>query len=72
MIQQFAESISPQHAVWITVAIKVTIAATVVLPAVNVIAIVAVWAERKIAGHIQSRLGPMHVGPQPEDAGPSP
>jgi NADH-quinone oxidoreductase subunit H len=45
------------------VAIKVLIAMAIFLPAVNVIAIIAVWQERKVAGHMQSRLGPKHVGP---------
>lgn len=45
------------------VGFKVLIVAAVFLPAISVLAMMCIWAERKIAGHIQSRLGPKHVGP---------
>ncbi|MEX2213327.1 MAG: complex I subunit 1 family protein [Phycisphaeraceae bacterium] len=47
---------------WLFIAIKVAIVAMVFLPAISVIAMFSIWWERKVAGHIQSRVGPMHVG----------
>ncbi len=44
------------------VAIKVAIVASVFLPAISLIAMFSIWWERKVAGHIQCRVGPMHVG----------
>ncbi len=41
----------------------VALAAAVFLPMISVIAMVGIWAERRIAGRIQSRLGPNRVGP---------
>jgi NADH-quinone oxidoreductase subunit H len=35
----------------------------VFLPAVSLLAMFSIWWERKVAGHIQSRLGPNRVGP---------
>jgi len=43
-------------------AIKVAIVAALFLPLMAVNALFAIWWERKVAGHIQSRVGPMHVG----------
>lgn len=49
---------------WLFIALlKVTLVATVFLPAISVFVMLAIWAERKVAGHIQARLGPKHVGP---------
>jgi NADH-quinone oxidoreductase subunit H len=39
------------------------IVAVVFLPAVSLVAMFSIWWERKVAGHIQSRLGPNRVGP---------
>lgn len=41
----------------------VTIVGAVFLPFISVVAMFSIWAERKVAGHIQSRLGPNRVGP---------
>ena len=48
--------------IWLLIAIKVVIVAAVFLPAISLIAMFSIWWERKVAGHIQSRVGPMHVG----------
>lgn len=48
---------------WMTVAYSVGLVAVVFLPIVMVWAMFAIWWERKVAGHIQSRLGPNRVGP---------
>ncbi len=39
-----------------------SIVGSVFLAAISLFAVFAIWWERKTAGHIQSRVGPMHVG----------
>ncbi|MFG0331377.1 MAG: NADH-quinone oxidoreductase subunit NuoH [Phycisphaerales bacterium] len=66
MIADIASILSDSFGVsqWVAIAlIKTMIVATVFLPAISVLAMLSIWAERKVAGHIQGRLGPKHVGP---------
>lgn len=42
---------------------SVAIVAMVFLPTAMLIAMFSIWWERKVAGHIQSRIGPNRVGP---------
>jgi NADH-quinone oxidoreductase subunit H len=46
-----------------TLIYSMVLVATVFLGAVMLFAMFAIWWERKVAGHIQSRLGPNRVGP---------
>jgi NADH-quinone oxidoreductase subunit H len=46
-----------------TVIYDVAIIAMIFLPLISVIAMISIWAERRVAGRIQSRLGPNRVGP---------
>ncbi len=48
--------------IWLLIGLKTAIVGSVFLPAISLIAMFSIWWERKVAGHIQSRLGPMHTG----------
>src|SRR5688500_15417567 len=47
----------------VTILYSFILVATVFLGGVSLIAMFSIWWERKVAGHIQSRLGPNRVGP---------
>src|SRR5438128_9486502 len=42
---------------------SVAIVAVAFLPFISVVAMFSIWWERKVAGHMQSRIGPNRVGP---------
>ncbi len=48
--------------IWIFIGLKVGVVLASFLPAISLIAMFSIWWERKVAGHIQSRVGPMHTG----------
>ncbi|MCC7145636.1 MAG: NADH-quinone oxidoreductase subunit H [Phycisphaeraceae bacterium] len=57
MIQYWA-----QENIWLIIAIKATLVLAAFIPLISVVVMFSIWWERKVAGHIQSRVGPMHVG----------
>jgi NADH-quinone oxidoreductase subunit H len=48
---------------WLAAAIGAGIAVGIVIAFVSVVAMFSIWLERRIAGRIQSRIGPNRVGP---------
>ena len=48
--------------IWLLILVKAAIVAAFFLGGVSLGAMFSIWWERKVAGHIQSRLGPMHTG----------
>ncbi|MBI3818630.1 MAG: NADH-quinone oxidoreductase subunit NuoH [Planctomycetes bacterium] len=48
---------------WIVAAVGAGIAVGLVLAFISVVAMFSIWLERRVAGRIQSRIGPNRVGP---------
>lgn len=66
MLAELSQSLSGSLGLpyWLCfVLVKTLVAAAVFLPGISLLAMLSIWAERKVAGHIQGRLGPTHVGP---------
>jgi NADH-quinone oxidoreductase subunit H len=51
-----------QGNIWLMILVKLAIIGTVYTGGISFIAMFSIWGERKVAGHIQGRLGPMHTG----------
>ena len=51
------------HLPWIIDVVVILVKVFVVVQVLQMLPIPLTWMERKVAGHIQSRLGPMRVGP---------
>ncbi|MFG0250436.1 MAG: NADH-quinone oxidoreductase subunit NuoH [Phycisphaeraceae bacterium JB051] len=51
-----------QNNIWLEILVKLAIIGTVYTGGISLIAMFSIWWERKVAGHIQGRLGPMHTG----------
>ena len=63
-LQQFiSQQTGLQHGPVLTLVYGVVLCGAVFLPVVSLIAMLSIWAERKVAGHMQARLGPNRVGP---------
>ncbi len=48
---------------WVAELVKMAGAAVILVGFVSILAMVLIYVERKVAGHMQQRLGPMRVGP---------
>lgn len=49
--------------IWLVIALRIALILGVFVVVISAIPIFCIWWERKVAGHIQGRLGPTHVGP---------
>src|SRR5688500_3597957 len=58
----FGDDLTPLDPITRTI-YSVALVAMVFLPVISLVAMICIWAERKVAGHIQARLGPNRVGP---------
>jgi NADH-quinone oxidoreductase subunit H len=62
LAEQLAESTGLHASIWL-ISLRMSVLVSFFLPFIGLYAMLAIWSERKIAGHIQGRYGPKHVGP---------
>ena len=55
--------LGPDPAAWAVLLYRLGVLVVFFLPLVSLVAMICIWGERKVAGHIQSRFGPNRVGP---------
>ncbi len=55
--------LGPEPAAWAVLLFRVAVIAVAFVTLVSLVAMLCIWGERKVAGHIQARLGPHRVGP---------
>lgn len=48
---------------WVVELIRLGMGALLLVSLVSFLGVILIWVERKVAGHMQQRLGPMRVGP---------
>lgn len=57
------DALGVKLSIWSTIAYDLAVIGVVFVSLASLVAMLFIWWERKVAGHIQSRLGPNRVGP---------
>lgn len=63
MVGRLVDSLAQYVPIWLAVLLTAAVAAGVVIGFIGLSALLLIWAERKVSGRIQDRLGPTRTGP---------